>query len=453
MSTDELPPHSIESEQVVIGGLLTDAQTALRECSTLIGDNLDVFYDIRHKTLYEVISRMTMAGKPVCVVSVLEQLRLDGQLNNIGGLSYLAQLPEKCPSAAGVGYFAEILLEYHQKRRLIAIGTSAATEASGSHDVAGLIAKIVEGVTGLAKVNVRKEEKTFLDLVRAAVDELERCYQAQGLPMGIRTGYPDFDKKTGGLHNGDMVVIAARPSMGKTSLAMNIVEHVAVNDRLPVGVFSLEMTAESLTTRMLCSRAKVSIRGIQDGFLSESDRRKIVAASSSMARAPVHIDDSSGLTVFEMRHRAIRMKERYGIKLIVIDYLQLMRGTQRKNDNRQSEVAEISNGVKSIAKELGVPVVVLSQLNRDMEREKNRRPRLSDLRESGAIEQDADLVCFLWKQGAKGTDADDDNSAEVSPVTLTIAKQRNGPTGDINLTFLKQFTRFESAAKIEYNRE
>ena len=266
---------------------------------------------------------------------------------------------------------------------------------------------------------------------------------------GIATGFVDFDKMTSGLHGGEMIVIAARPSMGKTSLAMNIVEHAVLEEKVPVGVFSLEMTAESLVLRMLCSRSRVNMRNIRDGFLAERDFPKLTGAAGKMANAPLYIDDTAGLSILQLRAKARRMYQQYGIKMIVIDYLQLLNASSSRIENRQQEIAQISNGIKALAKELSVPVIVLSQLNREMEKDKNRKPRLSDLRESGAIEQDADLVALLYKPEAEKED--DDGGAPESdavPVNLLIAKQRNGPTGDVHLTFFKSFTRFESAAKV-----
>jgi replicative DNA helicase len=246
-----------------------------------------------------------------------------------------------------------------------------------------------------------------------------------------------------------MIVIAARPSMGKTSLAMNIAEHVAIEERLPVGVFSLEMTSESLVLRMLCSRSRVNLRNVREGFLAERDFPKLTGAAGKLANAPLFIEDSSGLSVLQFRAKARRMFLQYGIKLFVVDYLQLLHSTATRAENRQQEIADISSGIKSLAKELNVPIIVLSQLNRELEREKGRKPRLSDLRESGAIEQDADVVGLLYKPSS-GDEDENANAVEEDAVAvnLLIAKQRNGPTGDVHLTFLKSYTRFESAAKV-----
>src|SRR5439155_6076265 len=290
---------------------------------------------------------------------------------------------------------------------------------------------------------------TIKELVHKAINRIEDFHQRQGMLTGLGTGLVDLDKMTSGLHEGEMIVIAARPSMGKTSLAMNLAEHAAVELRLPVGVFSLEMTADSLVLRMLCSRARVNLRNIRHGFFETQDFPKLTSAAGKLANAPLFIDDSSSLSILQLRAKARRMAQQYGIKLFVIDYLQLLHSTARRAENRQQEIADISNGIKALAKELKVPVIVLSQLNREMEKDKNRRPRMSDLRESGAIEQDADLVGLLFKPNANDDDENNANAdADATPVTLFIAKQRNGPTGDVHLTFLKPYTRFESAAKI-----
>jgi replicative DNA helicase len=265
---------------------------------------------------------------------------------------------------------------------------------------------------------------------------------------GLSTGYADLDKLTTGLHGGEMIVIAARPSVGKTSLAMNVAEHVAVDLHLPVGVFSLEMTAESLILRMLCSRARVNLRNVREGFLAERDFPRLTGTAGRLASAPLYIEDSSALSILQLRAKARRMHLQHGIKLFVIDYLQLLHSTARRAENRQQEIADISSGIKALAKELEVPVIVLSQLNREVEKERNRKPRLSDLRESGAIEQDADLVALLYRASQDDDESGAGQDQDAIPVNLYIAKQRNGPVGEIALTFLKGITRFESSTKV-----
>jgi replicative DNA helicase len=284
--------------------------------------------------------------------------------------------------------------------------------------------------------------------VRTAITTIEEYHQRQGMLTGLSTGFMDLDKLTTGLHGGEMIVIAARPSVGKTSLAMNIAEHVAVDQRLPVGVFSLEMTAESLVLRMLCSRSRVNLRSLREGFLAERDFPRLTGAAGRLAAAPLFIEDTSNLSILQLRAKARRMHLQSGVKLFVVDYLQLLHSTARRAENRQQEIADISSGIKGLAKELNVPVLVLSQLNREVEKEKNRKPRLSDLRESGAIEQDADLVALLYRATSDDEDGVVSAEPEAIPVNLLIAKQRNGPTGEIPLTFLKGYTRFESASKV-----
>jgi replicative DNA helicase len=302
----------------------------------------------------------------------------------------------------------------------------------------------------ISESRVQDQSSTIKALVNKAINTIEDYHQRQGTLTGIGTGFIDLDKMTTGLHGGEMIVIAARPSVGKTSLAMNIAEHVAVDLGLPVGVFSLEMTADSLVLRMLCSRSRVNLRNVRDGFLAERDFPKLTGSAGKLSRAPLFIDDSSGLSILQMRAKARRMQQQFGIKLFVIDYLQLLHSTSKRAENRQQEIADISSGIKALAKELNVPIIVLSQLNREVEREKGRPPRLSDLRESGSIEQDADLVGLLYRPSkAEDEDSASEASSDAIPVNLLIAKQRNGPAGeDVHLTFLKTLTRFESAAKI-----
>ena len=276
------------------------------------------------------------------------------------------------------------------------------------------------------------------DLVHRAISTIEDYHQRQGMLTGVGTGFPDLDKMTSGLHGGEMIVVAARPSMGKTSLAMNIAEHVAVELRLPVGVFSLEMTSDSLVLRMLCSRARVNLRNIRDGFLAERDFPKLTGAAGKLANAPLFIDDSSGLSILQLRAKARRMYQQYGIKLFVIDYLQLLHSTARRAENRQQEIADISSGIKALAKELKVPMIVLSQLNRELEKDKNRKPRLSDLRESGAIEQDADLVALLYKPSSGEDDEgnpDQDAAADQPVDRQTAERSHRGRESDVFSVF------------------
>lgn len=449
---DRLPPHSLEAEQGVLGCVLLSPNDCLGECIVKFKKGSEVFYDLRHQALYDVLTEMYDAKEPIDLITLPQRLKDRQHLEGIGGLGYLSSLPDAVPSAANLGYYLEIVHEKYILRKMLQTCTDVAGKV---YDHEGEVDKLLDEVeTEILRISEdRVEEKSskIKDLVNRAINQIEEYHQNQGMLTGISTGFMDFDKMTTGMHGGEMIVIAARPSMGKTSLAMNIAEHVALEQKVPVGVFSLEMTAESLVLRMLCSRSRVNLRNIRDGFLAERDFPKLTGAAGKLANSPLFIDDSSGLSILQLRAKARRMHQQFGIRLFVIDYLQLLNSTSRRAENRQQEIADISNGIKALAKELQVPVIVLSQLNRELEKDKNRKPRLSDLRESGAIEQDADLVGLLYKPG--GGDDDDASGGggqeqDAIPVNLLIAKQRNGPTGDVHLTFLKSYTRFESAAKV-----
>jgi replicative DNA helicase len=453
-TVDRLPPHAPEAETGVLGCVLLSPNECMGECIEKFKPGVEVFYDLRHQTIFGILADMYDKREAIDVITLQQRLKDKQLLEQVGGIAYLAALPDAVPSAANLSYYADIVLEKYLLRRMIHTCTDVVGRVYDYEgDVDSLMDEVERDILRISEARVESHTDTIKDLVHRAIGTIEDFHQRQGMLTGVGTGFADLDKMTSGLHPGEMVVIAARPSMGKTSLAMNIAEHVAIDQKLPVGVFSLEMTADSLVLRMLCSRSRVNLRNVRDGFLAERDFPKLTGAAGEMAKAPLFIDDSSGLSILQLRAKARRMAQQYGVKLFVIDYLQLLHSTARRAENRQQEIADISNGIKSLAKELNVPVIVLSQLNRELEREKNRKPRLSDLRESGAIEQDADLVGLLYKpssgdeeeSGAGGASGEEQ---DAQPVNLLIAKQRNGPTGDVNLTFLKSYTRFESAAKV-----
>lgn len=444
---DRLPPHSVEAEQGVLGCVLLAPHECMGECIERLKCGAEVFYDLRHRTIYEVIAEMYDKKEAVDVITLQQRLKDRQHLEGVGGYAYLTSLPDAVPSAANLGYYIDIIREKYLLRRLIHTCSDVIGRVYDHEgEVDGLLDEVERDVLRVSEDRVESTTIGIKDLVHSAINTIEQYHQRQGMLTGVGTGFPDLDKMTTGLHEGEMVIIAARPSMGKTSLAMNIAEHVALEQKLPVGVFSLEMTAESLVLRMLCSRSRVNLRNIRDGFLAERDFPKLTSSAGNLAKSPLFIDDTSGLSILQLRAKARRMWQQHGIKLFVIDYLQLLHSTARRAENRQQEIADISNGIKALAKELKVPVIVLSQLNRELEKDKNRKPRLSDLRESGSIEQDADLVALLYRVANEDEDAD--AAQDALPVNLLIAKQRNGPTGDVHLTFLKSYTRFESAAKI-----
>lgn len=452
---DRLPPHSHEAEQGVLGCVMLSPNDCMGECIEKFKGNAEVFYDPRHQTIFNTLVEMYDRREAIDLITLQQRLKDKQQLEQAGGINYLMTLPGSVPSAANLAYYVDIVHQKYILRKMIQTCTGIVAKLyTHQGAVDEVLDEVERDVLRVSEERVEATSTTIKQLVHSAISTIEEYHARQGAIGGIATGFRDLDKMTDGLHAGEMIVIAARPSMGKTSLAMNIAEHVAVEQKLPVGIFSLEMTAESLVLRMLCSRARVNLRKAREGFLSEGggEFSKLTQAAGQLAGAPLYIDDTAGLSILQLRAKARRMWQQYGIRLFVVDYLQLLHSTSRRAENRQQEIADISGGIKALAKELNVPVVVLSQLNREPEkRERGAVPRLSDLRESGAIEQDADVVGLLYKPGRGGDDDEDVSGAdeqEGEQVNLLIAKQRNGPTGDISLTFLKPFTRFESAAKV-----
>jgi replicative DNA helicase len=449
---DRLPPHSSEAEQGVLGCVLLSPNECMGQCiEKLKGDGHQVFYDLRHQTLYENLALMYDAREAIDVITLQQRLKDQQLLDQIGGIAYLGQLQDAVPSAANLSFYLEILQEKFLLRRMIATCTGVVGRVYDYQgDVETLLDEVEKEILRINESRAQSSTSSIKELVGKAILTVENYFDRKGTLNGLGTGFTDLDRMTDGLHGAEMIVIAARPSMGKTSLAMNIVEHVVLELNQPVGVFSLEMSAESLILRMLCSIARVNLRSIREGFMHETDFPKLTSAAGKLAKSKLLIDDSAGLSILDLRARARRMHQQHGVKLFVIDYLQLLHSTARRSqDNRQQEIADISSGIKALAKELNVPVIVLAQLNRELEKDKSRKPRLSDLRESGAIEQDADLVGLLYKPSS-GDDEDGPPPEEADgvPVNLLVAKQRNGPTGDVNLTFLKSYTRFENAAKV-----
>jgi replicative DNA helicase len=447
---DRLPPHDLQMEMGVLGCALLEPNQCIGECiEKLKDDGKMAFYDLRHQTIYETLAEMFNKRMPVDLITVQQNLKDRQLLDQVGGIAYLSQLQDAVPSAANLSYYLDIVREKYLLRKLI---TTCSGVVGKVYDYEGNVEELLDEVEKeVLRVNESRAQGNMTPvnaLVHDAIATIENYFGRNGQLGGLATGFADLDKMTDGLHGGEMIVIAARPSMGKTSLAMNIAEHVALEMKLPVGVFSLEMSAGSLVLRMMCSLARVNLRSIREGFMSESDFPKLTNAAGRLSASKLFIDDTAGLSILQLRARARRMAQQHGIKLFVIDYLQLLNSTARRSqENRQQEIADISSGIKALAKELNVPVIVLAQLNREIEKDKNRKPRMSDLRESGSIEQDADLVGLLYKPEANEDEEPGAAEADGLPVSLVIAKQRNGPTGDVHLTFLKPYTRFESATK------
>ncbi len=453
-------PFSIEAEQGVLGCIMLSPRENLNLfISTLKGkDNLeDIFYDIRHQTIIGQLVQMYNQSVGIDDITLIQQLSDHGLIEAAGGIAYVSSLKDIPPSPLNMKYYLDIVRDKYLMRSLVTACTQIAEDVYGNPaDVESVMDRAEKEIMRINGEWVQSSNVTMKDLVLHAFETVQKYFTRKGELTGIGTGFPQLDKLTSGLHGGEMIVVAARPGMGKTSLAMNIAEHIAIETNQPVGIFSLEMTAESLVMRMLCSRTHISLQSIRAGSLTQNDFTHMTREAGKLANAPIYIDDTPGLSILNLRSRARRMME-HGIKLFVIDYLQLLSSTLARGGeaNRQQEVADISNGVKSLAKELNVPIIILSQLNRDVEKEKNRPPRLSDLRESGAIEQDADIVLLIYrpnsKQDKNSDDAEDDTSGQMEvtvPVKLIIAKQRNGPTGDIDLVFLKNYTRFENVVSV-----
>ena len=409
------------------------------------------FHIPAHGELFGVLQVLWDANKPIDFIILTELLRDTQRLDMVGGAAFVTELFTFLPTAANLAYYVEIVQEKHTLREIIKVCTEYAARSYDEQDNVPNLLDDVEGkIFAIAQDRFKDKAASMKDQVMQAIHAIEELYERRGAITGLPTGLAEFDKMTDGLHAAEMIVIAARPSMGKTALAMNMAEHVALEEKKAVAVFSLEMSTSQLVQRMLCSRARVNLGNVRNGFLSERDFPALTAAASKLAESKFFIDDTPGLSILELRAKARRLKSQHDIAAIFIDYLQLLRSTsKRAQDNRQLEIAEISSGLKSLAKELNIPIVVLAQLNRNPEGrtgEAKGRPRLSDLRESGSIEQDADVVGLLIRDEYYA-DTDEDKKEAEGKATLIIAKQRNGPVGDIPLTFLKEFTRFENRAR------
>jgi replicative DNA helicase len=439
-------PHSVEAEQGVLGSMLISPREIIAECVEKI--NEEYFYVPAHQTVYLVLVELWNAGQGIDLITFTQVLRDRNVLETVGGAAFITSLFTFVPTAANVTYYLEIVRDKFILRQIIAACTESVRRSFEEQDeVNNLLDEVEQKIFAVGEDRFKGQVLTMKDQVMEAIESIERLYERRGGISGISTGFAELDRMTDGLHESEMIVIAARPSMGKTAFAMNITEHVALNEKLPVAVFSLEMSSQQLVQRLLCSRARVNLQKVRDGFLAERDFPSLTAAASKLAEAQIFIDDSAGLSILELRAKARRLKAQKDIRLIVVDYLQLLRSTTRRaQDNRQLEISEISAGLKGLAKELKLPIIVIAQLNRQPEARTGGKPRLSDLRESGSIEQDADLVGLLVRSEIYEED-EDVRAEKAGEADLIIAKQRNGPVGEIALTFLKEFTRFEDRAR------
>ena len=432
----------------VLGAMLLSPTEAGSEVRERLSEQH--FYHAAHQVIFREIAALQDAMQAVDLVTLTQRIQDKNQLEEVGGPAYLSDLVTRVPTTANVAHYIDIVWEKQLLRQLIGAAHDVIARAFEQQD--DVKAWIDEVEQQIFKITAEKSTdliKPAKPLVMEAMSSIERIFEKRGEVMGLATGFHDLDKLTSGLHDGNMFIIAGRPSMGKTALAMNIAENIAVDRNTPVGVFSLEMSGQELVIRMLCSRASVNLRSLHDGFPKDKDHLRLTAVASKLMKAPLYIDDSAGLTVNQVRARARRMRQQYDIRLLIIDYMQLMRAPSRRAEtSRQAEVADISAGVKALAKELKIPIIVLSQLNRQPESRDEGKPRLADLRESGAIEQDADVVGLLLRPELYEEDKEQ-KEAEKGKATLIIAKQRNGPTGNIDLTFIGDYARFEDRARVE----
>jgi replicative DNA helicase len=435
---DKLPPQSVEAEMAVLGSMLLD-----RDATCIAIETLDAasFYKDAHKKIYSAIIKLFDDNKAVDLVTVVEELKKTNALDDVGGPAYLANIASSVPTSANISHYAKIVKEKHILRNLINAATQIVSECYGtSQDADGLVDKAEKIIFDIASKKVDSRSSIPLrDVIRNSIETIDNLYQRKENITGLATGYRDIDMKTAGLQRSDLIVVAGRPSMGKSALATCIVEHVGVVEKKPVAFFSLEMSKEQLVQRMLCSHARVDAHKVRTGFLSQADWPRLVTAAGKLSEAPIFIDDSPGITVMELRAKARRLKAKHDIQMVVLDYLQLMQGSSSKSDNRQQEISDISRSLKALARELDVPVIAISQLSRAVEQRSDHRPQLSDLRESGAIEQDADLVVLLLREEYYNPTEENKGIAEV-----IIAKQRNGPVGSLNLTFVGEYMRFEN---------
>jgi replicative DNA helicase len=441
-------PYSEDAEKGVLCSLLLSPREVGDLC--ILRLRPDAFYAPAHKLIYELVIEFSDKSKPIDFITMKQSLKDRGFLEEIGGPEFLNELYTFVPTAANAGYYIDIVREKYLLRRLILSCNSLASRCyDDQENVEPLLDDAERQIFEITGDHVKIDVVPTKDLVMQAIEQIEKVYENRGSVTGLPTGFTEFDQMTSGLHQAEMIVIAARPSMGKTALAMNIAEHVALVEGKPVAVFSLEMSSQQLVQRLLCSRAKVNLQRVRNGFLSERDFPSLTEAASRLAAAKMFIDDSPGLSIAELRAKARRLVASHQVELLVIDYLQLLRSTSRRaQDNRQIEISEISAGIKSLAKELNIPIIVIAQLNRqpDARAKEGGRPRLSDLRESGSIEQDADVVGLLVRSEYYETD-EEAKQEKAGEAELIIAKQRNGPTGDVPLTFLKEYTRFENRAR------
>lgn len=435
-----VPPHHLEAEQSVLSGILIDSEAIGRVVEFIAAED---FYRESHRKIFQAMISLYQKSEPTDLLMVSNELASQGQLEAVGGSSYLATLVDFLPSSAPIVSYSKVVKEKAMLRSLIQAATEIIAKGyEGSDDIDRFIDDAERIIFQVSEKKMRQSFYPVKDIVKDAFKAIESLYEKKESITGVATGFKDLDKMTCGMQPSDLIIVAGRPSMGKTAFALNIAENAACEHKTCVAVFSLEMSKEQLVQRMLCGSAKVDASKLRGGFLKESDWPKLTRAAGRLSEAPFFIDDTPALSVLEMRAKARRLKREQGLGMIVVDYLQLMRGIN-SGESREREISEISRGLKALAKELSVPVIALSQLNRSVESRTDKRPQLSDLRESGAIEQDADVIAFIYRDEVYNKGTPDRGVAEI-----IIGKQRNGPIGTARLAFLHEYTRFEDLAHV-----
>lgn len=436
-----LPPQQIEAEQAVLGAMLI-SEDAVNEALEIL--EADDFYRTSHQAIYRAVREVYDSGQPVDVITVTAALRVrDNSLEGIGGADYLADLAGSMPTALHVNQYATIVREKALLRRIIGAASDIAEEGySQDLSAADVLAEAEKRILELSQFQKTRDFSHISDVLETTFERIEQLYNSDGNLTGVGTGYGELDRMTSGFQKSDLIIVAARPSVGKTAFALNVAQNVAVRNGLPVAIFSLEMSKDQLVQRMLCAEAYIDGHKLRNGTLDDEDWPKLSMGVSTLSNAPIYIDDSPGITVPEMRSKLRRLKLEHGLGFVVIDYLQLIHGRRTQGDNRQQEISEISRTLKQVARELEVPIVALAQLSRSVEQRQDKRPMLSDIRESGSIEQDADIVAFLYRE-----DYYDPESERQNIIEIIIAKQRNGPTGKIDLVFLKNYNKFVNLEK------
>lgn len=433
-----IPPQNIDAEKSVLGAILLDNEAG-QEVSEILSP--EDFYVENHSNIYRAFLDLLERGEPADLVTLTNELKVKGVLEKMGGATYLAELVEAVPTAANVLHYGKIVRDKSLLRRVIHAATKIAT--SGYDDGADVVSFLDEAEKVIFDVSEKQSMKAvspIAPVIKEAFLEIERNFERKSLITGLPSGFKDVDKITSGLQASDLIIVAARPSMGKTSFCMNIAEHVGMTEKMPVIVFSLEMSKQQLVTRMLCSSARIDSTKVRTGMLNDEEWQRLTHVAGPMSESKIFIDDTPGINAYELKARARRVKAQFGLSLIVVDYLQLMT-SRGKIESREREISEISRSLKATAKELSVPIIALSQLNRSVESRQDKRPQMADLRESGAIEQDADLIGFIYRDEVYNKDTPDKGIAEFN-----IVKHRNGPIGMSRLAFISEFTRFEDLA-------